>query len=93
MGTKVAELGQDYRDLLYQSLCDELNSIETPILLAAARGDVDVAQAVRDTISNRGLDLKGKWIGFPESAEVWRDWFFDLAKRRWFCIPDVDRSE
>jgi hypothetical protein len=47
-----------------------LQLFPTAALVAAARGEVDLARLVRDELANRGLDyFTGRWVGF-ERAEA-----------------------
>lgn len=40
------------------------------VLLAAARGELDVMRLVREQLAARGLDLDGRWVGFDAAKKV-----------------------
>ena len=52
---------------------DELGFIQlvdTKVLAAAARGEIDMNKLARDALANRGLDTQGKWVGFEKAAKI-----------------------
>ncbi len=48
----------------------ELQTIHSAILSAAARGELDLNQVARIVLAGRGQDLNGKWVGFDRAAEI-----------------------
>ena len=46
------------------------NSITTNMLVAAARGEIDLNEVARKNLADRGLDQEGKWAGFNKAAEL-----------------------
>ena len=41
-----------------------LQSAHRALLVAAARGDVDLNALAREELAARGLDADGRWVGF-----------------------------
>lgn len=48
----------------------ELQTIPSAILAAAARGELDLNQVARVVLASRGQDLNGQWVGFDRAAEI-----------------------
>lgn len=48
-----------------------LQTMPTQVLLAAARGDLNIEDMIKREIANRGLDRDGKWAGFKKAAQQW----------------------
>ena len=44
----------------------------TKVLTEALQGDFDLVYLVRRELTNRGLDSKGKWVGFDEARKIHR---------------------
>jgi len=44
-----------------------LQSAHTTLLVAAARGEIDLNELARATLADRGLDKSGRWVGFAEA--------------------------
>lgn len=44
-----------------------LQGANTEILVAAAKGTIDLQQMAREELASRGLDLDGRWVGFPQA--------------------------
>lgn len=44
-----------------------LQGAHTALLVAVARGDVDLNAMARRELANRGLDRGGQWIGFAQA--------------------------
>lgn len=42
-------------------------------LSLVARGELDVMDLVRGELANRGCNLQGKWVGFPEAEKLMRE--------------------
>ena len=52
---------------------DELGFIQLAdarILAAVARGELDLNAVARRELANRGLDHRGKWVGFEKAAQI-----------------------
>lgn len=47
-----------------------LQGAATSMLLRAAHGELDLNLLARLELANRGMDLAGKWIGFPAAAKL-----------------------
>lgn len=47
-----------------------LQTASTSMLSRAARGELDLNLLARLELANRGMDLAGKWIGFPAAAKL-----------------------
>jgi len=45
-----------------------LQSAHTEILVAAAKGTIDLQQMAREELASRGLEQDGRWVGFPKAA-------------------------
>ena len=43
---------------------------KTGMLVAAVRGEINIAQLVKDELANRGLNWKGEWIGFEDAKSL-----------------------
>lgn len=43
----------------------------TDLLLQIANGRLDAVKQAKKVLSDRGLDKRGKWIGFKESEKLW----------------------
>lgn len=54
------------------NLAEHLRPLPTELLLAMAKGEVDIQAIAAQLIADRGLDEKGKWVGFDKAAEIWR---------------------
>jgi hypothetical protein len=44
----------------------------TKVLIEALQGEFDLVYLVRRELANRGLDSKGKWVGFDEAKKIHR---------------------
>lgn len=40
---------------------------DTELLLAAAKGEVDLNEIARWMVADRGIGINGAWVGFPEA--------------------------
>lgn len=52
---------------------DELGFIQiaqTKVLVAAARGELDLNRLAREEMASRGLDLQGDWVGFDRARQI-----------------------
>lgn len=45
----------------------------TTVIAAVARGELDLNVMARQELANRGLDLRGQWIGFERAARLLAD--------------------
>ena len=55
---------------------DELGFIQVVparILVASAKGDIDLNLLAREELANRGLDQAGVWVGFERAILVLRN--------------------
>jgi hypothetical protein len=49
---------------------DELGFIQladAKVLTAVARGELDLNRVAREELANRGLDARGRWVGFQRA--------------------------
>lgn len=53
------------------NLLEHLQPLPTELLLAMAKGEVDMEAIASRLVAERGLDKEGKWVGFPEAARLW----------------------
>lgn len=53
------------------NLLEHLQPLPTELLLAMAKGELDVQAVAARLVADRGLDQQGKWIGFEASAREW----------------------
>lgn len=53
------------------NLAEHLQPLPTELLLAMAKGEVDSQAIAAQLMAGRGLDERGKWVGFEKAAEVW----------------------
>lgn len=44
-----------------------LRMMDTQLLLAAAKGQVDLNEVARWMVADRGIGINGAWVGFPEA--------------------------
>jgi len=52
---------------------DEIGFIQTAntkVLAAVARGELDLNRIAREELAARGLDLNGVWVGFETAREI-----------------------
>ena len=52
---------------------DELGFIQLAkvnVLLAAARGELELNCLAREELASRGLDLNGTWVGFEQARAI-----------------------
>ena len=42
--------------------------VDAKILVAVARGDLDLNAVARRELASRGLDQTGKWVGFEQDS-------------------------
>lgn len=70
MATSEKGLGTDAR----RDLAERLQTFPAPTLIAMAQaGDQDGAlvTVVKEEIAARGLDARGRWVGFDEARDAW----------------------
>lgn len=48
-----------------------IGMLDSDLLAAAARGDVDLNEIARWNMASRGLGRHGEWVGFPEAKRIW----------------------
>lgn len=58
------------RQALETAITDELQTLDTDLLSAIARGDVDAQALARRVLANRGLNGAGKWVGFDKARRL-----------------------
>ena len=52
---------------------DEIGFIQiadSKVLVAVARGEIDLNRIAREELANRGLGLHGEWVGFQKAAQI-----------------------
>lgn len=52
---------------------DEIGFIQiapAKVLAAVARGEIDLNRIAREELANRGLGLRGEWVGFEKAREI-----------------------
>lgn len=52
---------------------DEIGFIQiapAKVLAAVARGEIDLNRIAREELVNRGLGLRGEWVGFEKAREI-----------------------
>ena len=52
---------------------DEIGFIQiakTKVLLAIARGEIDLNRIAREELAARGLGLNGEWVGFQKARTI-----------------------
>jgi hypothetical protein len=52
---------------------DEVGFIQiasAKVLAAVARGEIDLNQIAREELANRGLGLRGEWVGFDKARQI-----------------------
>ena len=78
---------------------DELNpefmfqGTSTELLLKAAKGEIDLTKLAKRELANRGLGLRGEWIGFAAAQRYWSHAYsaFNAAGERvMVSIPDSE---
>ena len=47
-----------------------LQTLDTALLLAIAKGKINVQTMARDELAARGVDKKGAWVGFDKAAFI-----------------------
>ncbi|HLA33029.1 MAG TPA: hypothetical protein VJ047_18565 [Pseudomonas sp.] len=55
------------------NLAEHLQPLPTELLIAMAKGEVDTQAIAAQLMAGRGLDKRGKWVGFEKSAMLWGD--------------------
>lgn len=53
------------------NLLEHLQPLPTELLLAMAKGEVDVEAIAARLVADRGLDRQGRWVGFEAAAKGW----------------------
>lgn len=46
-------------------------TLPTELLRAIALGEVDAQALAGEQLASRGLDQRGRWVGFERAARVW----------------------
>lgn len=52
---------------------DEIGFIQiapAEVLAAVARGEIDLNRIAREELANRGLCLRGEWVGFDKARQI-----------------------
>ena len=52
---------------------DEIGFIQiapVKVLVAAAKGEIDLNRIVREELASRGLGLNGEWVGFEKARRI-----------------------
>lgn len=53
------------------NLAEHLQPLPIELLIALAKGELDVQAIAARELAGRGLDKDGRWVGFAKAAEVW----------------------
>jgi hypothetical protein len=70
-GTK--EMGKNTGYTAGSFTVDEIGFIQiakTKVLLAIARGEIDLNRIAREELAARGLGLNGEWVGFQKARTI-----------------------
>ena len=46
--------------------------MSTKLLVQMATGKINATEYAKFELQNRGFGKNGKWVGFPESAKIWK---------------------
>lgn len=46
-----------------------IQTADTEVLAAVARGEIDLNQIAREELASRGLNDQGRWVGFDQARE------------------------
>lgn len=46
------------------------NTIDTDLLAAAVRGEIDLLNLAKIELANRGVDASGTWVGFANAKKA-----------------------
>lgn len=44
-----------------------IQTADTQVLAAVARGEIDLNRIAREELAGRGLDVQGRWVGFAQA--------------------------
>lgn len=47
-----------------------LQAVPYQLLAALASGEIDMPAMAREELASRGIDLAGRWVGYPAAAEI-----------------------
>lgn len=61
-------------ELLDDMTLEQLQTFDTELLSAIALREVDVHLLARRTLAARGLNSRGKWVGFDRAREQMANW-------------------
>lgn len=53
------------------NLLEHLQPLPTELLLAMAKGEVDVEAIAAQLVAERGMNQDGKWVGFDVAEKIW----------------------
>lgn len=53
------------------NLLEHLQPLPTELLLAMAKGEVDMEAIASRLVAERGLNKKGRWVGFAAAQREW----------------------
>ena len=52
------------------AIAEMLQTFDTDLLSAIARGEIDVGPLARAELANRGLNGAGRWVGFDKAMQL-----------------------
>lgn len=53
------------------NLAEHLQPLPTELLISMAKGEVDTQAIAAQLMAERGLDRRGKWVGFDKATKAW----------------------
>lgn len=56
----------------HTALLENLQTFDNDLLTLLANGELDVQVLFKTAIAQRGLGIKGEWVGFAKAKEVWQ---------------------
>lgn len=59
------QAGISYDDAMF------IQTLPVSLLLAIAKGRIDVKALAAHQLANCGLGRKGEWVGFPKAEKIW----------------------
>lgn len=58
------------KEIKMQNYTDQFQVIDSNLLAAAARGEIDLNHLARMELANRGQGTKGEWVGFDQAKQI-----------------------
>jgi len=72
---------------------ESLQTMPTDILAAVARGEVNLNRVAKDELAARGLNDRGKWVGFDEAKRLSKYYRVDRGDGTTVLVSIPDRDE